>query len=76
MMHARGLGDDGPALLGDKDLDRFSKMALQTGMFFILIPHVRAAQGRGRSSICDTVVVTENGARRLGKRELKLIAKN
>ena len=31
MMHARGLGDDGPALLGDKDLERFSKIQLQTG---------------------------------------------
>jgi Xaa-Pro dipeptidase len=73
MMHARGLGDDGPALLGDKDLERFSKIELQSGMVFILKPQVRAAQGKGRASIGDTVVVTENGARRLGKRELKLI---
>ena len=76
VMHARGLGDDGPALLGDKDLERFSKIDLQAGMVFILKPQVRAAQGKGRASIGDTVVVTENGARRLGKRELKLIVKN
>jgi len=76
MMHARGLGDDGPALLGDKDLERFSKIELQTGMVFILKPQVRAAQGKGRASIGDTVVVTESGARRLGKRELKLIVKD
>jgi Xaa-Pro dipeptidase len=76
MMHARGLGDDGPALLGDKDLDRFSKIPLQAGMGFILKPQVRAAQGKGRASIGDTVVVTESGARRLGKRELKLIVKS
>jgi len=76
MMHARGLGDDGPALLGDKDLERFSKIELQPGMVFILKPQVRAAQGKGRASIGDTVVVTEAGARRLGKRELKLIVKN
>jgi Xaa-Pro aminopeptidase len=75
MMHARGLGDDGPALLGDKDLERFSKIELQTGMTFILKPQVRPAQGKGRGSIGDTVTVTENGARRLGKRELKLIVK-
>jgi len=37
---------------------------------------VRAAQGKGRASIGDTVVVTETGARRLGKRELKLNVKN
>jgi hypothetical protein len=29
--------------------------------------------GKGRASIGDTVVVTERGARRLGKRELKLL---
>src|SRR5919106_22786 len=75
MMHARGLGDDGPALLGDKDLERFSKIELQTGMTFILKPQVRPAEGKGRGSIGDTVTVTENGARRLGKRELKLIVK-
>jgi Xaa-Pro dipeptidase len=76
VMHARGLGDDGPALLGDKDLERFSKIDLQAGMVFILKPQVRAAQGKGRASIGDTVVVTETGARRLGKRELKLIVKH
>ncbi len=73
MMHARGLGDDGPALLGDKDLARFRGIELRTGMAFILKPQVRVAQGKGRASIGDTVVVTENGARRLGKRQLKLI---
>ena len=76
MMHARGLGDDGPALLGNKDVERFSKMKLEAGMAFILKPQVRTAQGKGRASIGDTVVVTEDGARRLGKRELKLIVKD
>ena len=46
MMHARGLGDDGPALLGDKDLERFSKIQLQTGMTFILKPQVRPTEGK------------------------------
>jgi Xaa-Pro aminopeptidase len=76
MMHARGLGDDGPALLGNRDLERFSMVQLETGMVFILKPQVRAAEGKGRASIGDTVVITENGARRLGKRELKLIVNN
>jgi len=76
VMHARGLGDDGPALLGDKDLERFSKIELQAGMVFILKPQVRAAQGKGRASLGDTVVGTESGARRMGKRELKLIVKS
>jgi Xaa-Pro dipeptidase len=76
MMHARGLGDDGPALLGDKDLERFSKIQLQTGMTFILKPQVRPVEGKGRASLGDTVTVTESGARRLGRRELKLIVKD
>ena len=76
MMHARGLGDDGPALMGDKDLERFSKIELKTGMTFILKPQVRPEEGKGRASIGDTVTVTENGARRLGKRDMKLIVKN
>jgi Xaa-Pro aminopeptidase len=76
MMHARGLGDDGPALMGDKDIERFSKIELKTGMTFILKPQVRPVQGKGRASIGDTVTVTENGARRLGKRELRLIVKD
>jgi Xaa-Pro aminopeptidase len=76
MMHARGLGDDGPALLGDKDLERFSKIGLQTGMTFILKPQVRPVEGKGRASLGDTVTVTESGARRLGKRELRLIVKD
>ncbi|MGE5216121.1 MAG: M24 family metallopeptidase [Chloroflexota bacterium] len=75
MMHARGLGDDGPALLGDKDIERFSKIELKAGMTFILKPQVRPKQGKGRASIGDTVTVTETGARRLGRRELKLIVK-
>jgi Xaa-Pro aminopeptidase len=76
MMHARGLGDDGPALLGDEDLERFSKIQLQTGMTFILKPQVRPAEGKGRASLGDTVTVAEGGARRLGKRELQLIVKD
>lgn len=73
MMHARGLGDDGPALMGDKDIERFAKIELQAGMTFILKPQVRPTQGKGRASIGDTVTVTETGARRLGKREMKLL---
>ena len=73
MMHARGLGDDGPALLGDRDLERFRLIELKAGMVFILKPQVRGAGGKGRASIGDTVVVTEGGARRLGRRPMKLI---
>ena len=73
MMHARGLGDDGPALMGDKDLERFAKIELKAGMTFILKPQVRPTQAKGRASVGDTVTVTQNGARRLGKRDMNLV---
>jgi Xaa-Pro aminopeptidase len=73
MMHARGLGDDAPALMGDKDLEHLAQRRLEKGMAFILKPRVRHASGKGSASIGDTVVVEENGVRRLGKREMKLL---
>jgi Xaa-Pro dipeptidase len=76
MMHARGLGDDAPALMGDRDLDRLGKRELEAGMVFILKPRVRMANGKGSASIGDTIVVEKNGARRLGKRDMKLIVVN
>ncbi len=73
MMHARGLGDDGPALMGDADVERFQKIRLASGMVFILKPRIRMAEGKDHASIGDTVVVTDDGARRLGSRKLELI---
>jgi Xaa-Pro dipeptidase len=73
MMHSRGLGDDAPALMGDKDLERLANRQLERGMAFILKPRVRHASGKGSASIGDTVVVEQNGARRLGRREMKLL---
>jgi Xaa-Pro aminopeptidase len=73
MMHSRGLGDDAPALMGDKDLERLAQRQLEKGMAFILKPRVRHVSGKGDASIGDTVVVEQNGARRLGRREMKLL---
>jgi Xaa-Pro aminopeptidase len=73
MMHSRGLGDDAPALMGDSDIERLGKRQLEKGMVFILKPRVRQASGKGSASIGDTVVVEQNAARRLGKREMKLL---
>jgi Xaa-Pro aminopeptidase len=73
MMHSRGLGDDAPALMGDEDLERLAQQQLERGMVFILKPRVRESSGKGSASIGDTVVVEENGARRLGRREMKLL---
>ena len=71
MMHARGLGDESPALLGDEDLERFRRVELQEGMTFILKPRARGADGLS-AQIGDTVVVTRSGGERLGKRALSL----
>jgi len=74
MMHARGLGDDGPSPLRKADLDRFRTLPLEEGMVFVLKPHVGDADGKDRASIGDSVVVTATGARRLGRRPLELLA--
>jgi Xaa-Pro aminopeptidase len=71
MMHARGLGDESPALLGDEDLSRFRRVELREGMTFILKPRARAADGLS-AQIGDTVVVTSRGGERLGTRKLAL----
>jgi Xaa-Pro aminopeptidase len=73
MMHARGMGDDGPALLRKSDLDTFRNIPLREGMTFILKPRVSEIEGKERASVGDTVTVTKTGARRLGKRQMGLI---
>lgn len=73
MMHARGMGDDGPALLRKSDLDNFRNIPLREGMTFILKPRVSEIEGKERASVGDTVTVTKTGARRLGKRTMGLI---
>lgn len=72
MMHARGLGDEAPALLGDDDLARFRGLPLKAGQTFIVKPRVGEVDGKLTAQIGDTVVVTRNGGKRLGKRELAL----
>ena len=74
MLHSRGLGDDAPALMSDRDLDRLGRQELKEGMVFILKPRVRRRSGKGQATIGDTVVVEQNGARRLGRREMKLMS--
>lgn len=45
MMHARGLGDESPALLSDDDIERFRRVDLREGMTFIVKPRARGADG-------------------------------
>jgi Xaa-Pro aminopeptidase len=66
-MHGRGAGDDGPIITGSARSPRQLAVALKENMVFIFKPSARATDG----SICtwgDTVVITANGGRRLGKR--------
>lgn len=73
LMHARGLGDDGPALLRRSDLETYRKIPLQKGMTFILKPRIAEVDGKERVNVGDTVAVTATGAKRLGHRPLELI---
>ncbi|MGH7845977.1 MAG: M24 family metallopeptidase [Candidatus Binatia bacterium] len=66
-MHGRGAGDDGPIITGSARSERQLGVALRENMVFIFKPSARSTDG----SICtwgDTVVITADGGRRLGKR--------
>ncbi len=83
LMHGRGLGDDFPLMWGHRPVEDES-LALEEGMVFILKP---AAFPQGGADTLvedgevvelalragDTVVVTAEGAQRLGKRPLELL---
>jgi Xaa-Pro aminopeptidase len=67
-MHGRGAGDDGPIITAHARSPQQLGVALKENMVFICKPSAISAD---RTSICtwgDTVVVTGQGGRRLGKR--------
>jgi Xaa-Pro aminopeptidase len=68
-MHGRGLGSDGPLVTGGREQTQYDAV-FQPGWAFVFKPSIRfEANGRRYSgSWGDTVVMTEQGARRLGKR--------
>lgn len=72
MMHARGLGDEVPTAIFAADANRFKDVKLKTGMLFILKPGVGLARGNFSARLGDGVLVTRNGAERLGKRDMTL----
>jgi Xaa-Pro dipeptidase len=72
LLHARGLGDDVPVLLGGEDVERYNATPLEEGMVFVLKPHTRDPETGGRMTLGDTVCVTADGARRLGQRSMDL----
>ncbi|HET7007178.1 MAG TPA: M24 family metallopeptidase [Candidatus Binatia bacterium] len=74
LMHGRGLGEDAPMLWGARKEFPEKDQVLKEGHVFILKPACR--QGFMRDSIRagDTVAIEANGARRLGKRELRFVS--
>lgn len=66
LMHARGLGDEVPAVIDAADLEKSGGATLVENMVFVLKPRVRTADGKISAQVGDTVVVTPSGGRRLG----------
>ena len=67
-MHGRGAGDDGPIITAHAKSPRQLGVTLKENMVFIYKPSAISAEGNYISTWGDTVVVTANGGRRLGKR--------
>jgi Xaa-Pro aminopeptidase len=68
VIHSGGLG----TLPRGGSAGAVGQIALQAGMVFDVKPAFRLKSG-GTAQFGDSVVVTENGARRLGKREMKVV---
>ncbi len=71
-MHGRGLGEDRPLLVGGEMSPEIESFVLQEGHAFIVKPNFRPAGGPG-ITWGDTVAVTANGGRRLGKDPHQLV---
>ncbi len=72
-MHGRGAGDDGPIVIQGGGSPRQLGVRLLENMVFICKPSVTTTDRAYRLTWGDTVVVTESGARRLGKRAHDLV---
>jgi Xaa-Pro aminopeptidase len=71
-MHGRGQGDDGPIITPHAKSPRQLAVAMRENMVFICKPSAISADGEYICQWGDTVVVTKNGGRRLGKRPHEL----
>jgi len=70
ILHGRGLGDEGPLLTFPPYDPEVTARPLQEGNTFIIKPNVRRDREGSMAIFGDTVTVTANGARRLGKRPM------
>jgi len=73
LLHGRGLGEDAPMLWGARQEFPERNAKLKQGHVFILKPAAKRGEMRDSIRAGDTVVIETNGARRLGKRELKFV---
>ena len=67
-MHGRGAGDDGPIITPHARNPKQLGVAMRENMVFICKPSAVSADGEYICQWGDTVMVTKNGGRRLGKR--------
>jgi Xaa-Pro aminopeptidase len=72
LFHGRGLGDDAP-VSARATTEAHARWQLEENVVFILKPTVATPDGRKRLYWGDCVVCTPRGARRLGKRPVKVI---
>jgi Xaa-Pro dipeptidase len=72
LMHARGLGDEVPAVIDADDLEKNGGATLVENMVFVLKPRVRDTGSSISAQVGDTVVVSPSGGRRLGRRPFGL----
>ncbi len=66
-MHARGLGEDRPHVSMQRLRPELLAQRLEAGQVFVVGPNLETPDGRRRLAWGDSVVVTTDGVRRLGK---------
>jgi Xaa-Pro aminopeptidase len=71
-MHGRGAGDDGPIITPHARNPKQLATQIRENMVFICKPSAISADGEYTCQWGDTVVVTKNGGKRLGKRPHEL----
>jgi Xaa-Pro aminopeptidase len=77
LLHGRGIGEDRPQITGEVDGDTYNSstytmhldLPLVEGNVFVLKPGAMPADAPDSIRCGDTVVVTREGAQRLGKRK-------
>jgi Xaa-Pro aminopeptidase len=68
VIHGRGLGNDAPVLVFQARDERTARWKLERNAVFVVKPIVSTADGSRKIMWGDTVVVTDDGAKRFGSR--------